>query len=121
MYEHEIAFDAIRYYGRHIGGWRPQVARPGGGGGVKLQLYCSFTAALLQVADLTVELPGGEGVVKALLLLYCCFTAALLLVDLAVELPGGGGAVKGARHRLAGRVDKMEDGLEHFMAQIFEL
>ena len=56
--------------------------------------------------------------------LYCCFTAALLLLyvdDLAVELPGGGGAVKGARHRLAGGVDKMEDGLEHFMAQVFEL
>ena len=88
---------------------------------LSLSLFTILLQALLLVVDLTVELPGGEGVVKALLLLYCCFTAALLLVDLAVELPGGGGAVKGARHRLAGRVDKMEDGLEHFMAQIFEL
>jgi hypothetical protein len=57
------------------------VELPGGGGALSLSLFTTLLLALLLVVDLTVELPGGGGVVKALLLLYCCFTAAILLVD----------------------------------------
>ena len=56
------------------------VELPGGGGALSLSLFTTLLLALLLVVDLTVELPGGGGVVKALLLLYCCFTAALLLL-----------------------------------------